>query len=264
MTFNNKKEFYLNQYLYGGISGMCGVLISHPLDTVKTHIQTGNTLSTFKPSIRNLYKGLSIPIIGVGIEKAIVFGTYNYALQNTGNIPLSGAIAGLTASIIVSPYERLKILKQSSHNISLKESLNLKFLFRGLSATFTREVPGFAIYFTVYENLKYYNSKQDSNTKITSIQSFMFGGIAGLVSWIFIFPQDKIKTIIQSSTHINYNRIGFATVISDIYTNKGIRSVGKSFYKGFSWAAGRAILLHSGTFATMDWLSNKKNYKENY
>ena len=71
-----------NQYLYGGISGMCGILISHPLDTIKTHIQTGNALTSFKPTIRNLYRGIGVPLIGVGFEKAIVFGTYNYALKH--------------------------------------------------------------------------------------------------------------------------------------------------------------------------------------
>ena len=75
-----------NQYLFGGISGMCGILISHPLDTIKTHIQTGNALSNFKPSLQNLYKGITIPLIGIGVEKAIVFGTYNYVNTKTNNI----------------------------------------------------------------------------------------------------------------------------------------------------------------------------------
>ena len=238
-----------NQYLFGGISGMCGILISHPLDTIKTHIQTGNALSNFKPSLQNLYKGITIPLIGIGVEKAIVFGTYNYVLKNTDCIPLSGAISGLTASLIISPYERIKILRQNSQHFTIKDVLNHKFIFKGLSATFLREVPGFAIYFSVYEYLKN-ETFTKYNKEITSQASFLFGGLSGLTSWSFIYPQDKIKTIMQSSKSCDASYIN---VCKNIYSNYGIMH----FYKGFSWAAGRAFLLHSGTFCMIELLNGK-------
>ena len=65
-------------YLKGAFAGMTGILLSHPLDTVKTHIQTGHALRDFTPGLRNLYRGLLPPLLGVGLEKAVVFGTYNY------------------------------------------------------------------------------------------------------------------------------------------------------------------------------------------
>ena len=241
----NISDCYISKYINGGISGMCGVVISHPIDTIKTHIQNGNNLNTFKPSFTNFYKGLWAPLIGVGIEKAIVFGTYNYMFSKTENIPLSGAISGLTASLIVTPYERLKILKQNSQIVSLKD-INIKFLYRGLSATFTREVPGFAIYFTIYEYLKY-NTFTKQNKKINYFSSFIFGGISGITAWIFIYPQDRIKTILQSSKDIHIK-----TIIHNIYQSGGL----KHFYSGFGWAAGRAVLLHSGTFCMMEYLNN--------
>ena len=269
---------YTNQYLFGCIGGMFGILISHPLDTVKTHIQTGNMLSTFKPNIRNFYRGLTVPLIGVGIEKAIVFGTYNYMHKKTDCIPLSGAFAGLTASLIVSPYERLKILKQNSQLFTYKEILNPKFIFKGLSATFTREVPGFAIYFTVYESLKKCNFT-NHNKEITGLASFIYGGISGLSAWIFIYPQDKIKTIIQSNSNFNINNLSYKTntivnentkniifknskinmynIINNIYKEKGFANGLKYFYTGFNWAAGRAMLLHSGTFFMVETLNGK-------
>lgn len=239
---------------------MCGVLLSHPLDTVKTHIQTGNALYKFKPSITNFYKGLSIPLLGVGIEKALVFGTYNYALQKSGSVPLSGALAGLTASFVVTPYERFKILKQSSTNkILFKDMMNLRFLYKGFSPTFFREVPGFAIYFSVYEKLKYEKFTK-YNKEITSSASFVYGGLSGLTAWIFIYPQDKIKTIIQSNhNNTDYSLLGNSInkIVNNIYNEKGISYVFTHFYKGFSWAAGRAIILHSGTFCMMEALNGK-------
>ena len=115
-TISNNSS-YIIKYINGGLSGMCGIVLSHPIDTIKTHIQTGHKLNTFKPSFNNFYKGITAPLLGVGIEKAIVFGTYNYMYSKTDNIPLSGAISGLMASLVVTPYERIKILKQTSEVI---------------------------------------------------------------------------------------------------------------------------------------------------
>ena len=94
-----------NYYLKGCISGMSGIILSHPVDTIKTAIQTNNNSMNIY-NIKNLYKGIISPLIGVGFEKAIVFGTYNYCKNNycknnIFNIPISGAISGLTASLIV-------------------------------------------------------------------------------------------------------------------------------------------------------------------
>jgi len=253
-TTNTTNNTYALKYISGGISGMCGILLSHPIDTIKTHIQTGHKLNTFKPSFTNLYKGISAPLLGVGIEKAIVFGTYNYMYSNTDNIPLSGAISGLVASLVVTPYERIKILRQNSHVIIFKD-LNFRFLYKGFTPTFFREMPGFAIYFTTYEYLKK-KTFTDYNKQIDYSSSFLYGGISGVTSWIFIYPQDKIKTILQSQSQSGkeiINSINIKSIIHKIYNSGGILH----FYTGFGWAAARAVLLHSGTFCMMEYLSNK-------
>jgi solute carrier family 25 carnitine/acylcarnitine transporter 20/29 len=244
---NNYPMNYYKPYLSGAVSGMFGIILSHPVDTVKTHIQMG-TWKQFKPNIMNFYKGIKSPLLGVGFEKALVFGTYNYCQQALKyNIPVSGAIAGLTAAIVVTPYERWKILRQTSQTFGMGD-ISVKFLFKGLHATFTREVPGFAIYFSVYEGLKG-KSQEMYHRKISYIESFVYGGLSGVTAWIFIYPQDRIKTIIQS----NVGRgMGMSEIIGDIYSKGGL----KHFYSGFSWAVMRAMLLHSGTFCMMEIITN--------
>ena len=262
---------YDNYYLKGCLSGMSGIILSHPVDTIKTHYQnqtiklsshnsnsnnsnSNNNKAKFNYSIKNLYRGISSPLLGVGIEKAIVFGTYNYFKSNNFNIPISGAFSGFAASVIVSPYERIKILKQTNQNVDLKMCLKPSFIFKGLSATFTREVPGFAIYFSTYEKLKnhFFISR---NKEITIPASFLFGGLSGSIAWIFIYPQDRIKTILQSSLEKSSNSSldGLKEIIKTTYKMGGLRH----FYNGFSFALIRAILLHSGTFATMEILNKK-------
>ena len=45
----------------------------------------------------------------------------------------------------------------------------------------------------------------------------------------------------------------FSSIIRNIYSTGGF----KQFYKGFSFAVARAILLHSGTFCTMELLDSR-------
>lgn len=243
---------HLDSYLKGCLSGMFGVIISHPVDTIKTARQSGFII---KCNFIDLYKGILPPLIGVGLEKAIVFGTYQYLRNNNVNVPISGAISGFVATFIVTPYERLKILKQTSQNSNV--FINPTSLYKGFSATFTREVPGFAIYFSTYHYLKEYYFKVINNgvnnevnkviNKLPPSLSFLFGGLSGSMAWLFIYPQDRIKTIIQSSTNDGKKII---RIIKDTYKNGGV----KSFYSGFGFAISRAILLHAGTFMMFELL----------
>ena len=242
-----------NHYIKGALSGMFGIILSHPIDTVKTSRQTvtNNLIKSY--SLRNLYRGILSPLIGVGFEKALVFGTYTH-LRKDFNLPVSiaGGISGFVATMIVTPYERIKILQQTKQTITSKDISNPRFLFKGLSATWSREIPGFAIYFSVYESLKnhFYTSK---NKDISIISSFVFGGLAGSSAWLFIYPQDRIKTIIQSrdSKSQDFTKKSIKTLIQDTYKAGGVRQ----FYVGFSWAIYRAVLLHSGTFCMMEILN---------
>jgi solute carrier family 25 carnitine/acylcarnitine transporter 20/29 len=232
----------MDSYIKGSVSGMFGVLLSHPIDTIKTARQSNFKLNY---NFLNLYKGIVPPLIGVGLEKALVFGTYQLLRKHQVNVPVSGAIAGFIATFIVTPYERLKILKQTSQN-----STNSTNLYKGFSATFIREVPGFSIYFMSYHTLKdYYNDKVNlKSNKLPPEISFLFGGISGSMAWIFIYPQDRIKTIIQSSNH-NKKII---SIIKSTLKDGGI----KSFYSGFGFAISRAILLHAGTFMMFEILTS--------
>ena len=93
--------------MYGSLAGVMGIIVSHPFDTIKTNFQEGRTI-VLNPRV--LYKGFIPPVFGVGLEKAVVFGTYELFHRLTHNITLSGAISDFTASVVVTPFERVNIL----------------------------------------------------------------------------------------------------------------------------------------------------------
>ena len=68
----------MENFMFGYISGMAGILVSHPFDTLKTNIQENKPLTK---NIRMLYRGLIPPLIGVGFEKAVVFGVYHNTIK---------------------------------------------------------------------------------------------------------------------------------------------------------------------------------------
>lgn len=234
-------DFYKN-FQYGLISGMSAIVVSHPFDTIKTNIQNNYKIQY---NIKSLYKGLIPPLIGVGIEKSLVFGVYESTRPYTNSDVISGALSGFIASFIVTPFERIKIILQinQADKINYKNSFNRKFLFQGLSSTLYRETPGFAIYFSVYNQLK-------KNKNISVLESFSYGAIAGTVSWIFIYPQDLIKTYTQSNTN---RTIGFLQGFNEIISSeKNKFNILKKMYKGFPYALMRAIPLHATAFTSME------------
>ena len=122
-------------------------------------------------------------------------------------------------------------------------------LFQGLSATFTREVPGFSIYFSTYNYLKSSHLIRTGDLEIPIYMAFMYGGMSGAMSWFGIYPQDLIKTRMQSQVvSSKHPRPSFFNTAKQIYMADGL----KGFFKGFHLALMRAVPLHAGTFCMME------------
>lgn len=241
----------MEEYFKGCVAGVAGTIASHPFDTIKTQLQNKIPFSEISFNPKNLYKGIIPPCFGIGLEKAVVFGTQSYSskilkqydVTNYTNTFISGGISGLTASFVVTPFERFKILYQTGKLVKFAD-IDAGYLFKGLSSTLTRETPGFAIYFTTFEFL---SEKIKSES---SLSPFLFGACAGAVSWVFIYPQDRIKTMIQSE--LNKSSITFRSCAKKIFIEEGIRA----FYRGFPLALMRAIPLHGTAFGVVKLLGN--------
>ena len=68
--------------------------------------------------------------------------------------------------------------------------------YQGLSITILRDVPGFAVYFYVYELFAHWLSQSlDQNSALIPLLS---GGMAGVISWMSTFPLDVTKSRLQA------------------------------------------------------------------
>lgn len=68
----------------GYVAGMCGVLVGHPLDSIKVWTQMGGTATsktatttTLSSKWRHLYAGVQGPLLTVGLVQALNFGVYD-------------------------------------------------------------------------------------------------------------------------------------------------------------------------------------------
>jgi solute carrier family 25 carnitine/acylcarnitine transporter 20/29 len=222
-----------NEYFAGCAGGVMGTFLSHPFDTIRILMQSKDKPS-FLSSVRSLdgirgfYRGITPPLLGIGLEKSIVFGTFHNLekYQNENKSPLlNGMIAGFLSTLIVTPIEKIKIALQT------KTPIQYSNMFRGWTATIFRETPGYAIYFKTY-----YMLHQENETKT---RTFINGCLSGISAWTFIYPSDLIKTRIQCHSNSSYK-----DVIQHIFKSEGIRG----FYTGFPLALMRCVPLHGGVF----------------
>lgn len=226
---DHAKVSYSKYYINGMLSGCVATVVSHPFFTIKTCLQNGQP---YRKNLKFLYSGFNRAFIGYGIEKTLVFGTYNSIIKKMNldhNNPLDSSIAGFISGIAgsssITVAEQLTIDKQRG-----VKNYSLGHLYKGLYPTMYRESVGFTIYFTVYDQL----SKRFNKSKET-LNTIFIGTIAITSAWSIITPIDKIKTNIQSGVKIDVHNLASA-------------------YKGFQFALMRAIPFHVTCFVVFEKL----------
>jgi len=212
--------------VYGFISGITGILLSHPIDTIKTRIQSNISLSGIK-----LYSGLASPLLLYPVEKSIVFGTTQLCKERGLGSFFSGAISGLACVFVVTPMEYYKIHRQNN-----MLDISFKKIYSGTNMTCVRESLGYGIYFSFYD---YVTPKYNQERNL--FKTFLIGGLTGSLSWLAIYPADRVKTLVQS------NSINAMTAMRTIY-NENNNKTFRNFFKGMAWAQARAFVLHAGVF----------------
>lgn len=121
-----------------------------------------------------------------------------------------------------------------------------------MSATILREIPSFAGYFSVYEGVKGYLK----NTIIhdSAWNPIISGGCAGIAAWLPCYPQDVIKSVIQS----HETKLSIPQAAHKIYQTSGLRG----FFKGFTPTMIRAFPANAATFLGYELIMSSFKNKE--
>jgi hypothetical protein len=128
------------EFAYGWIGGACGVLVSHPFDTIRTRQgMTGQPAAqVFRHLVQTegrmaLFSGIMSPCISVGTWKAVMLGTH-FQIQkqmqslrgvtsveelSMTDVTISACVSGSLASAFCTPFEQIKSLSMIHGNQAL-------------------------------------------------------------------------------------------------------------------------------------------------
>ncbi|XP_044512405.1 mitochondrial arginine transporter BAC1 isoform X2 [Mangifera indica] len=266
------------EYVAGMLAGVATVITGHPFDTVKVKLQKHNTetrgihyknglhctariLST--EGVKGLYRGATPSFVGMAFESSLLFGIYSQTkqllqggLQSHGPVPQviipSAAFGGSIISFVLCPSE---LVKDASARYRLFGSKLQKVtaIFRGGSTTLLREALGNAVFFSVYENVRYYMHLQlkaassDHSNLIDMGIGIVSGGLGGVAFWSAVLPLDVAKTIIQTDPDKNSTRNPFQ-ILNSIYRRAGL----KGCYAGLGPTIARAFPANAAAIVTWE------------
>jgi hypothetical protein len=195
----------------GFIQGITRVSISYPFDYIKTHLQMNksNSIKEFikKNSIKNMYRGISIPLCIIPIDRAIQFKIYEN-LNKSINPFYSGLICGITSSCINLPLNTISnnyILNEKETNLKRYihktfYNKNLKFFFYGYKPELIRSMLSTSIYLGMYGNLR--NKYGNSNK-----QCIINSSISGISLWTIVYPFETLKIEQQTNNNEKITKI---------------------------------------------------------
>ncbi|CAA7404451.1 unnamed protein product [Spirodela intermedia] len=257
----------------GGIAGAFTYVCLHPIDTVKTKLQTKGAaqiyssaidvaLKTFQASgILGFYRGVSAVIVGSAVSSSIYFGTCELGKAVLGKLshyppllipPTAGAMGNIVSSAIMVPKELITQRMQAgaagrSWEVLLRilEKDGILGLYAGYSATLLRNLPAGILSYSSFEYLKSFVLSRTGKANLEPVQSVVCGALAGAISASLTTPLDVVKTRLMTQIHGEArNRI--SDTVRQILVEEG--------WPGLFRGMGPRVL-HSACFAALGYFA---------
>lgn len=260
---SQKPHFTLAKQEHAFAGAFAGVFVSlclHPVDTVKTVVQScrveqkslfyiGRSIVSDR-GLTGLYRGITTNIASSAPVSAIY--TFTYESVKGALLPilpkeyysfahcLAGGCASVATSFVFTPSERIKQQMQVGshyHNcwkalVGIIQKGGLPSLYAGWGAVLCRNVPHSIIKFYTYESLKQLmSSSQPSSTQPNTLQTLVCGGLAGSTAAFFTTPFDVVKTRLQTQSPGSTSQ--YSSVFQALY-EIGKKEGVKGLYRGLT------------------------------
>ena len=276
----------LSELLCGSFGGLCAALATHPLDTIKTRIQSSSVVSPqIGAVVRGILRtdgasgfdrGIAVPMVSqplyvgssfAGLQAGYCIWDHYQPMgadatgrEEMPRLMFAGGLGGAACAIAVTPGERLKVLLQiqGQNGVATQSPLQTlrsvvavggwSSMFVGIQATMMREVPGTILWFGAFESVSVYAQQ---TWELQRPLAVLCGAVAaGLAFWLPIIPIDNVKTRQQSAQAGEAN--GAIAIARQIIRTRGFAG----FWAGFRPILARGILLDIFQFSGADQLRN--------
>ena len=237
--------------------------------------------------ISGFYRGFIPPLVGSVAYRGLLFSTYagtysvcsHYPLLHdeipyTGGLRPSVIIAAISASVarasIESPLDFIKLRYQigeqafsdgasgkSSSVMSIARSFAASpvsfvgHLYHGFTPTLFRTFGLVGSFFIMVDySVRYIPDVVNAPL----IGPFFKGGVCATTAWVFAFPFETTKSVIQSDMTGKYKQMRGATwkVMGQIFQERGI----KGLYRGFGPGAGRSFVANGTSMVIYSWFQD--------
>lgn len=223
----------------GAMATGVSIIISYPMDTVKTRLQTGmykgilNCISqTIKTDgVLGLYRGVSSPLTTLVLKRSIQFKIYE-EMNGKTNSWISGCVAAMALSPFGCPVNVVKVRMQDSKKDRYKNMIECikdiwktegaRGFFKGFKTNLFKDMMFGTLYLGSYgvikDSFETMQKRLDKNIYCYDFLvsskgcNFFAGGLAGTFAWMILMPVDMVKTTYQSGRSIDF-------VISNINKN---------------------------------------------
>lgn len=275
-------------FIAGTAGGIANVYIGQPLDTVKVKMQTfpdlyRNGYQCFRETLRKdgiargLYAG-TVPSLAANIsenavlflfyglcQKTIVFLTGNRKVEDLNSVQnaLAGSGAAFFCSFTLCPTELVKCRLQAMREMQggrlnigpwsvtreILQKEGIQGLYKGLTSTMLREMPGYFFFFGGYEFTRsFFIPKNGNKDDIGIFGTILSGGLGGVALWTAVFPADVVKSRIQVQSTVGKSAPKFTDVFMSVLKNEGIRAL----YKGLGPTLLRTFPSTGGLFLSVE------------
>lgn len=213
----------------GGIAGAFTYVCLHPLDTVKTKLQTKGASEIYSSAldavgktfqskgILGFYSGVSAVIVGSTASSAVYFGTCEFGKSVLSKVPnypsvlippTAGAMGNIISSAIMVPKELITQRMQAGAKgrswevlLRILEKDGVLGLYAGYSATLLRNLPAGVLSYSSFEYLKTAVLLRTKQVYLEPVQSVCCGALAGAISASLTTPLDVVKTRLMTQGH---------------------------------------------------------------
>jgi len=142
---------YNNRFLSGSISGVNAGILVNIIENIKLNQQIKRNIKNIS-KVSLLTKGLPLTMFREGLGYGIYFYSYHNYYHKSLNSFLAGGLSGLTAWVLIYPFDRIKTLIQTGHKMNIQWNT----LYHGSSISFIRAFLFHGLVFQLYESFNLY------------------------------------------------------------------------------------------------------------
>lgn len=182
--------------------------------------------------------------------------------DSLADVFVAGTGAGIFQTLLLAPIDNVKIRLQAQigpertfrgplHCLSwLYHHFGLRGVYKGMGATVMRDSWSYGVYFAVYEAMKR-KFATPTHPQPTPTELFLAGGIAGVVSWLVVYPVDVIKSRLQEDNLSNPKYRSFLDCFRQSIQHDGYRVL----FRGLSPTLLRTFIVSGANFVVYELVS---------